>query len=344
MTVYLCHAYRPASLAISSFAVLNLNSFTMDENYQNLYLESQERCKVYEKALRSLGGLTLQLSKDGGAMFSSDLSYYKDIIKTALIETEYYLQHKDTIEVDLGSGYVLRYRNSGAAASNVCPEQAFEDFPQSVWTANPDGSLKYVNKAWVLFTGITNKEMQTTSSNNLVHKEDFPTLINAWKKSLISEEPFSCEYRRKRFDGEYFWTMCRCSPCLDDSGKVTSWIGISTDINDLKIGQEKLLQAQKNMAVERQFLDTIFAQLPIAVLAVRSNGEVFLSNKKMASIFQEAPSDTATNATEDKNRWNGVHNDGKDYKMDDWVCFNYLDKVLLFAANFPCDSGRDDHW
>ena len=152
-----------------------------------------------------------------------------------------------------------------------------------------------------------------------LHKDDIENLRTAWKASIVTGDPFSVEYRRRRADGEYIWFLGKCNPVLDNDGKIVRWLGLSTDIHALKIAELNLTVIQKELHLERQLMDAVIAHLPIALLASRPSGEIFLANARMASIFSEEVSVNSSNEKEDPKRWKGIHDDGSPYTDEDWV-------------------------
>src|SRR5206468_11369254 len=49
-----------------------------------------------------------------------------------------------------------------------------------------------------------------------------------------TKTPVSTEYRIRRKDGEWRWTVARAVPLLNDEGTVREWVGMNTDVTERK--------------------------------------------------------------------------------------------------------------
>lgn len=115
--------------------------------------------------------------------------------------------------------------------------------PQIVWTALPDGKVDYYNQRWYDFTGYTRKEsFQHEWWVNILHPDDRPRSLETWHRAIQTGERYEVEYRLwDKSNGEYRWFLTRALPVYDHQGKIIKWFGTSTDINDRKQAEEKLL-------------------------------------------------------------------------------------------------------
>ncbi len=113
--------------------------------------------------------------------------------------------------------------------------QAIADsMPQMVWSSRPDGFHDYFNARWYAFTGAQPGACDSDSWNGLIHPEDRELAGEAWQRSLTTGEPFEREYRLKRHDGSYSWTLGRAMPIRSPGGAITRWFGTGTDIAEMK--------------------------------------------------------------------------------------------------------------
>ncbi len=120
-----------------------------------------------------------------------------------------------------------------------------ELLPQLVWTASPDGACNYLSKQWVDYTGIT-EELQLGEGwlNLVIHPDDVQATIKHWAGAINGRHPYDIEYRIKGRDGSYRWFKVRGSPLRDSNGKVITWFGTCTDIEDNK---QRQLEYEKNV-------------------------------------------------------------------------------------------------
>ncbi|HMU08146.1 MAG TPA: PAS domain S-box protein, partial [Kaistella sp.] len=117
-----------------------------------------------------------------------------------------------------------------------------DSMPQIVWIGEPDGTLTYVNKETLDYSGKNyNDFIEENGWTEIVHPDEQEENIRLWMRSVKTKKPFFFEHRFRNKENEYRWFMSRAYPELDENGNVKKWVGTSTDIDDMK-KQEK----QKN--------------------------------------------------------------------------------------------------
>src|SRR5260370_14661950 len=81
--------------------------------------------------------------------------------------------------------------------------------PALIHTALPDGSLDFFNRRWLEYVGLSLEEIQGWKWTASIHPEDVEQLVEKWRASVESGEPFEAESRVRRADGEYCWFLHR---------------------------------------------------------------------------------------------------------------------------------------
>jgi PAS domain S-box-containing protein len=114
-----------------------------------------------------------------------------------------------------------------------------ETMPVIAFTTLSDGSLEFVNRRWVEYTGLMAEEVGLYRKA-AVHPDDMRGHISKWQESLASGEPFENEVRHLRADGQYRWFLVRGVPLRDEAGNILKWFGTWTDIEDRKHAEERL--------------------------------------------------------------------------------------------------------
>lgn len=135
-----------------------------------------------------------------------------------------------------------------------------DSMPQIAWTADPDGSIDYLNAHFELYTGIKRDDPQILDNLAdperlilaLVHPDDAEPTAKAWLSAVHTGKIYQYETRMRRADGAYHWHLSRAIPARDEQGAVVKWYGTATDVNDLREMQEKLRasEATLKLAVE----------------------------------------------------------------------------------------------
>src|SRR5689334_11931324 len=89
--------------------------------------------------------------------------------------------------------------------------------------------------------GVSRKHFGVTAENvrALIHPEDWHRLQSSLELLLKDRNPTQNEFRVKRPNGEVRWCIGTAAPSIDDSGRVTRISGVTVDITDRKIAEER---------------------------------------------------------------------------------------------------------
>lgn len=109
-----------------------------------------------------------------------------------------------------------------------------ESMPQKIFTIKPDGGLDYVNPQWDEYTSNPGDSGSGGDWALRIHPDDIAENKALWEHSLKTGEPFQYEHRLQHGDGQYVWHLTRARALRNDEGKIISWIGSSTDIEDVR--------------------------------------------------------------------------------------------------------------
>jgi PAS domain S-box-containing protein len=119
-----------------------------------------------------------------------------------------------------------------------------ETMPQIIWTAKSDGNVDYYNQQWCDYTGLTLEQSRDWGWKPVVNPEDLQSCVNRWTEAFTSGSNYEVECRFKRAsDGAYRWHLGRAFPLRDQHGAIIQWVGTFTDIDEHKVGEEKLREA-----------------------------------------------------------------------------------------------------
>lgn len=114
-----------------------------------------------------------------------------------------------------------------------------EELPHMACIANAHGRIIYFNQNWYNYTGMA--KGQQDGWINSVHPEDSANVLASWHNAISNGHTFELEYRvRNHMDGQYRWFLGRAVPMLDDQGKVKTWIGTFTDIDDQRVALSQI--------------------------------------------------------------------------------------------------------
>lgn len=151
-------------------------------------------------------------------------------------------------------------------------QQLADTMPQMVWSTLPDGAHDYYNAQWYAFTGAPVGSTDGEGWNGMFHPDDQERAWKRWRHSLKTGALYEIEYRLRRHDGVYRWTLGRALPVRDESGAIVRWVGTCTDIDD-----------QKRIAEQNEILSRELSHRIKNIFAVL-NGLIGLSARQFPGV------------------------------------------------------------
>ncbi|GIZ53129.1 sensor domain-containing protein [Noviherbaspirillum aridicola] len=114
--------------------------------------------------------------------------------------------------------------------------------PQMVWELAPDGSVTFINERSREYFGEIGDDFAET-----IHPEDIARSQQAWREALGAGTEYRIEHRIRRRDGVYRWFLSHAVPFRDESGLITAWYGVSTDIDDIRRAGEVVRKSRETL-------------------------------------------------------------------------------------------------
>jgi len=165
----------------------------------------------------------------------------------------------DLIErVAKGDGEIIESREAVEALRRT--EQRLRDvidtIPTMAWTALPKGSVDFVSRSWLEYTGLHMENLLDSGWSTVAHPEDLDRTAQKWEAALATGEPYECEVRTRTASGSYRWCLSRAVPLRDEVGKIIKWYGTNTDIDERKKAEEKLRESEAYLAEAQRLSHT----------------------------------------------------------------------------------------
>ena len=138
--------------------------------------------------------------------------------------------------------------------------------PALIYTALPDGSVDFLNRRWLEYSGLPLADLLGWRWISVIHPANVDELVDRWRAALVTGKPFESEARVLGANGEYQWFLLRKVPFSDESGKIVKWFGSGTRIEDLKRTEDQI----------RLIIDTI----PTMAWSIQPDGAVDFVNQR----------------------------------------------------------------
>jgi PAS domain S-box-containing protein len=116
---------------------------------------------------------------------------------------------------------------------------------QLVWITDPDGCRWQEHKDWQRFTGQTAEQQLGWGWLNAVHRDDRDKTVKAVQHAMKTNDAYTTDYRLRRSDGTYRIMERHAVPVLDSVGQVTEWVGMSIDVTEQRLAEERLRRNEK---------------------------------------------------------------------------------------------------
>src|SRR5271165_1466305 len=179
--------------------------------------------------------------------------------------------------------------------------------PALIHTGLPDGYLDFFNQGWLDYLGRPLEDLQGWKWTAVIHPDDVEGIVQKWRASLASGEPFLHETRVRRADGEYRWMLHHKVAVRDEHGNIVKWHGSSIDIEDRKRAEDALRKREKEL---RAVLDSI----PAIVWSTLPDGSNTYVNKRFVEYSGSSPEQTAGS------RWQAlIHPDDRERHASKWT-------------------------
>ena len=150
----------------------------------------------------------------------------------------------------------------------------FEQASVGIALTSPDGPWLMVNKKLCDIVGYTRAELLTQTYQDITHPDDLDADRDFVQQILAHEiKTFAMEKRYLRKDGSWVWVRLSCAMAWRSDGSPDYFISLIEDIQDRKLGQEKLRMS-----------DMALNAISQGVLITNAQGLILSANEAFLSI------------------------------------------------------------
>ncbi len=173
-----------------------------------------------------------------------------------------------------------------------------------IWTSSPDGEMLGDQPGWAALTGQSLAHYEGYGWADAVHPDDARLSIDAWRLAVTECRPFAIEHRVRRHDGAWRDFSVRAIPSRDDDGAIIEWVGVHTDITDIRAKDAALRERDEHYRAAAELN-------PQVAWTATPDGQL----DRVAERWQEW---TGVSGLGDS--WGeGIHPEDLDYSGDAWM-------------------------
>ena len=128
---------------------------------------------------------------------------------------------------------------------------ALDSTPQLIAVYGPQRERQYANRTALEYLGLSLDAWRSTPERAaFVHPEDRTRELDCFDPARATGSAYELELRLRKGDGSYRWFLVRSNAVRGDDGQIIRWYVACTDINDRKVGAERL--EQENVALREE--------------------------------------------------------------------------------------------
>jgi PAS domain S-box-containing protein len=163
-------------------------------------------------------------------------------------------------------------------ANELSLRQIVDNIPGFVHTTSALGEVEFISRQTIEYFGKTKEELKDWSRVGIVHPDDLPRAIEAWRKAIETGRDYEVEQRNRRSDGVFRWFEARARAVRNQEGEITAWYWLLIDIDGRKKAEEALRANERNL---RLIVDSI----PGQIVRMSASGEVELVNRQLLAYY-----------------------------------------------------------
>jgi PAS domain S-box-containing protein len=129
--------------------------------------------------------------------------------------------------------------------------EIIDSMPGLVAVWNPQGETEFVNERALTYFGTSLQHLQQWRDTDTIHPDDLPRVTEVWTRAIAAGEPFECEERLRRHDGEYRWFHLRAVPDRDRDGNIIRWPVLITDVDDRRRAEDARQHLEKAKQIDQ---------------------------------------------------------------------------------------------
>jgi PAS domain S-box-containing protein len=165
-----------------------------------------------------------------------------------------------------------------------------DNMSQLAWIADPAGKHYWYNARWYSYTGTSLEAMLALGWRSLHHPDHIERVTARLTRCYATGSLWEDTFPLRGQDGLYRWFLSRALPIRDDEGRITYWLGTSTDITAQVNAEEALRELNESLeqrvAARTRELATANQRLQVEMSERAQAEEALRHAQKMDAIGQ----------------------------------------------------------
>jgi PAS domain S-box-containing protein len=104
--------------------------------------------------------------------------------------------------------------------------------PGLLFITDTGGQLTDTNALFQSYTGRSSAELDGDRWHETLHDDERDEVVELWRQSVRSGEPFRARYRLRDAEGNYRCFDCRATASRDEEGRAVRWMGTCLDVEN----------------------------------------------------------------------------------------------------------------
>lgn len=210
-----------------------------------------------------------------GRDLPADLVNSDGTMRRIYVDLVYHARYDISGKIDgiiaIGSDVTSRFKAQRLANDRAADFSALAELmPQILFTMDAKGLPTYFNKKWFEYTGFDS--LNGTDWSTVLHPLGRQAALAAIESCRKEKRTLEVEVLLRRADNTYRWHRVCALPVGDSTGDVVKWIGVMTDIEDLKKIAETLhfakCAAERASAMKSSFLSNLSHEIRTPLTAI----------------------------------------------------------------------------
>ena len=161
---------------------------------------------------------------------------------------------QEVSQLNVGLDRQIAERTEALARQEALFHALADQAPQVIWMLDLTGNVTYINQAWLDLVGGTLQDWTGGQWIAAIYPEDWASLRAIWLLAQAGGQPFSGIRRVLCQDGSVHTMSYRGTPVRDERGVVIFWVGIDSDVTELKLIETALRERNQELASSERAL------------------------------------------------------------------------------------------